>query len=264
MRRHLLILAVSLAAALVMPAGASAACSGSDVQPTPENLDQVAATTLCLVNEQRSANGLNPLAAQDELAQASLDYSQLMVDEQFFAHESPEGSVLTQRLTDSGYLGGDGAWIVGENIAWGESYLGSPGSIVAAWMNSPGHRTNILSPDYDEIGIGIAVGVPTSTNDGGTYTTDFGHRDNGDSDGVDDGTDPADGTGGLAVDDTVVDDTPAPVATKHTVSKTAVKHKTTKHKAKSKAKVACKLAGHRGASRQTRCLAVLKHRQRTR
>lgn len=260
MRRHLLILAVSLTAALVMPAGASAACSGGDAQPTPENLAQVAGTTLCLINEQRVANGLTPLAAQDELTQASMDYSALMVDEQFFAHESPEGTVLAQRLTDAGYLGGDGAWVVGENIAWGESYLGSPGAIVAAWMNSPGHRVNILSPDYDEIGIGIAVGVPTSTSDGGTYTTDFGHRDNGDS-GIDDGTGASDG--GLAADDTGLADTP-PTAKKHppAASRTAAKRKGAKPKPKSK--VACKLAGHRGASRQTRCLAALKHRKRTR
>ena len=131
MRRHLLILVATAAAALSLPAGAFAACPGADAQPNPENLDQVATATLCLINEERVANALPALARQAELEQASIDYSELMVDQQFFAHESPTGSVLTQRLTDAGYLGGDAAWIVGENIAWGESYLASPANIVS-------------------------------------------------------------------------------------------------------------------------------------
>ena len=99
-----------------------------------------------------------------------------MVSEQFFAHVSPDGSELTDRLTGVGYLGNPGSWIVGENIAWGESYLATPGAIVKAWMNSPPHRANILNGDYSDIGLGIALGTPASSNPGATYTTDFGHR----------------------------------------------------------------------------------------
>lgn len=256
MRRHLLVLAATAAAALSLPAGAFAACSGADAQPSPENLDQIAVTTLCLLNEQRAENGLQALAGQAELEQASADYSELMVDQQFFAHESPTGSVLTQRLTDSGYLGGDGAWIVGENIAWGESYLGTPGAIVTAWMNSAGHRANILSPDYDEIGVGIAVGVPTSANDGATYTTDFGHRD-GTADEVVGVDESADGTGGEAVD--------AAAVTQRTPAGRRAAHRSTARAKAKKARASCKPVARRGAARQGlrgRCLGTSKHRTR--
>ena len=269
MRRHLLIAAVAAVAALSLPAGAAAACSGVNVQPTPENLDAVSATTLCLINEQRADNGLPALSRQDQLDQASVDYSQLMVDQQFFAHVSPDGGVLTQRLTDAGYLGGDGAWVVGENIAWGESYLGTPGAIVAAWMNSPGHRANILSTDYDEIGVGIAIGVPTSSNDGATYTTDFGRRDGDGSDPVDDG-EIADTEGGESADPDAA--TPKPTATKHRTapvrkaSRAGAQRKASRHKAAT-LKASCKPSTHRGAGRiapRTRCLGKARNRTRHR
>ena len=264
MRRHLLILLATAAAALCLPAGAFAACSGAAVQPNAENLDQIAATTLCLLNEQRAGKGLPALKEQTELDQASVDYSELMVDQQFFAHVSPSGSVLTQRLTDAGYLGPEGAWIVGENIAWGESYLGTPGAIVTAWMNSPGHRDNILSSDYDEIGIGIAVGVPTSDNDGATYTTDFGHRDAVDDETFATTDDTADGTGGQPADPAATDKRQG--ATRRTTGvRKAAKRPAARPKAKVRAQATCKAVAHRAAARQTpraHCLAALKRRAR--
>ncbi len=264
MRRHLVILVATAVVALTLPAGAFAACSGIDVQPTVENLDQVSATTLCLINQQRTDNGLPALSQQSELDLASVDYSELMVDQQFFAHVSPAGSVLTQRLTDSGYLGGTGAWIVGENIAWGESYLATPGAIVTAWMNSPGHRANILSRDYDEIGVGIAIGVPTSNNSGATYTTDFGHRD--DDSGDDQGDAPADGTGGS----NALDPAPAtqPAAKRHTTGGRATSGTTKPARpATVKARSTCKPVMHRGAARQSlrgRCIVGARRRARHR
>jgi hypothetical protein len=99
-----------------------------------------------------------------------------MVDDHFFAHVSPDGGTLTDRLEVSGYLARPGGWTVGENIAWGESYLASPARIVQAWMDSPPHRENILSSEFEEIGLGIVTGVPFSSNAGATYTTDFGRR----------------------------------------------------------------------------------------
>jgi uncharacterized protein YkwD len=266
MRRHLSILFVIAAAALCLPAGAFAACPGAETQPNAENLDQIAATTLCLLNDQRAEKGLPALKAQAELEQASIDYSELMVDQQFFAHVSPAGSVLTQRLTDSGYLGGEGAWIVGENIAWGESYLGTPGAIVTAWMNSPGHRENILSSDYDEIGVGIAIGVPSSANDGATYTTDFGHRDAADDDTVAGSDEDSSATGGEPADTTATVTRPGSTRRATAVRK-APKRVAPKAKAKVKAQTSCKAVAHRAAARQTpraRCLAALKRRARHR
>ncbi len=177
MRRLPTLLAVLVVAALAVPSAALAGdCPGADVRPAADNLPQVAQTTLCLLNAERAAKGLAAVSEQAQLTNASAAYSALMVSEQFFAHVSPEGSELTDRLTGAGYLGSPGSWVVGENIAWGESYLASPGSIVKAWMNSPPHRANILNGDYSDIGLGIALGTPASSNPGATYTTDFGHR----------------------------------------------------------------------------------------
>ncbi len=178
MRRCALLLVSSLAlAAMAAPSSALADdCAGADLQPTDANVAQVAQATLCLLNVQRGAAGLAPLSEQAQLDQASTAYSQLMVKQGFFAHVTPDGKQLTDRLTDAGYLGQPGSWVVGENIAWGESYLATPREIMKAWMNSAGHKANILSADYREVGLGIATGVPTSSNGGATYTTDFGNR----------------------------------------------------------------------------------------
>lgn len=175
-RLSMLVSLVAIAALAGTPSANAATCTGGDVRPALDNIAQIAETTLCLINDQRATAGLAPVTEQAQLTKASAAYSGLMVKEQFFAHVSPEGSELTDRLTDVGYLGHPGSWMVGENIAWGESYLATPAEIVKAWMNSPPHRANILNGDYEEIGLGIAIGTPSTPNPGATYTTDFGRR----------------------------------------------------------------------------------------
>ena len=65
-------------------------------------------------------------------------------------------------------------------IAYGTGALGTPRSIVTAWMNSPGHRANILDSSYRETGLGAVAQVPASLSErqsGGIYTQDFGAHD---------------------------------------------------------------------------------------
>ena len=52
--------------------------------------------------------------------------------------------------------------------------LGTPRTMVRLWMNSPGHKANILRRAYREIGVGVVTGTPTGSSRGATYTTDFG------------------------------------------------------------------------------------------
>jgi uncharacterized protein YkwD len=179
-RRHLTVAATAaVALALAVPAGASAsACADTELLPTAETLPRVAASTLCLLNEQRAAAGLRPVAENAALTRASRDYSQLMVDLKFFAHESPDGTDVVDRVTRAGYLRpNEGGWVVGENLAWAQGNLASPRNVVQAWMDSPGHRHNILSGDYQEIGVGIVLGTPYPGPPGATFTTDFGARE---------------------------------------------------------------------------------------
>jgi uncharacterized protein YkwD len=170
-------------AALLVPAGAAGAqapsstCAGADTPAVAGNEPAMDQATLCLLNQQRAAAGLPALSENPQLDQASTAYSHLMVAESFFDHVSPQGSTMVQRLTAVGYLPGTGGWAAGENIAWGEGPLATPRSIMTAWMNSPPHRANILSPAYAEIGLGVAIGAPTGDTAGAaTYTTDFGRH----------------------------------------------------------------------------------------
>ena len=178
-RRHAATFLVAAVAALAAPAGAQAhaqdaACPGADVVPAAGNLTQVASATLCLLNDERAAAGLHPLTVAQGLTQPSASYSARMVSENFFAHVAPDGATLTDRLEAGGYIEPDGDWTVGENIAWGQGDISTARSIMIAWMNSPGHRENILTPEFSEVGIGIVPGTPGDTSWGATYTTDFG------------------------------------------------------------------------------------------
>ena len=174
-RRSAALLSALAALALAAPSAASAAdCPGADVVPAAGTLEQTAQATLCLLNNERAAHGLGPLARNAILDRVSAAYSQRMVAENFFAHTAPDGSTLTMRVRGSGYLRPNTGWAIGENIAWGQGPLSTARSTVAAWMDSPGHRENILAADYREIGIGIVPGTPGDTSWGATYTTDFG------------------------------------------------------------------------------------------
>lgn len=174
-RRRLAAVAALAALALCAPATARADdCAGADLVPAADNVAVVGQATLCLLNQERAANGVGPLVENPALSSASTGYSQRMVAQGFFAHESPDGGTLVDRLTAVGYLGADDAWVVGENIGWGQASLATARSMVDAWMNSPGHRENLLSADYRQVGLGLALGTPADQTWGATYTTDFG------------------------------------------------------------------------------------------
>jgi uncharacterized protein YkwD len=155
-----------------------ASCTGGSLEPTSENLEHIERATLCLVNAERRARGLRQLRPNRRLARAALGHVREMVARQFFAHDSPSGRSVGDRIRGTGYLAGSIAWTVGENLAWGSGSLARPRAIVDAWMASPGHRANILNRSFSEIGVGIVVGAPLvrSMPAAATYNTDFGMR----------------------------------------------------------------------------------------
>jgi uncharacterized protein YkwD len=176
MHRRCIVALALLALALGAPGVAAADCPGADAVPAADNLPAIGQTTLCLVNEQRSAHGIRALRVNARLSNASAGYSKRMVAQAFFDHEAPDGTTLVQRLTSVGYLDGGDDWVVGENIGWGQGPLSTPRAMVDAWMNSAGHRRNILAADFAEIGLGLAMGTPVDATWGATYTTDFGRK----------------------------------------------------------------------------------------
>ena len=181
MRKSLCAGVLVLAAALSIASPASAApCAGADQVPSAGSLDEARDATLCLLNAERARRGLRPLHANRRLRHAAERYSRHMVRFNFFDHVSRvNGSTLMSRVRRTDYLADARGWALGENIAWGADHRGTPAEIVDSWMHSAGHRANILSRNYSEIGVGIAPGAPAQLPDGmaaATYTTDFGAR----------------------------------------------------------------------------------------
>jgi uncharacterized protein YkwD len=143
--------------------------------PAPGTAGAVAEATLCLLNGERADHGLAPLTPNARLAAAASAYAQDLVAGSYFSHTGRDGSGVRERIERTGYLPSDRAWRIGENLAWGTGVLAMPASIVEAWMNSPGHRDNILNPAYREIGIGVVAGNPAARDGAGaTYATEFG------------------------------------------------------------------------------------------
>ena len=158
-------------------AAPGAACEGTSLRPSEANLEVIRTATLCLVNRERSAHGEGLLGSNTDLQHAAQGHSESMASASYFEHAGPGGSFV-ERIMDSGYLPGPNAlYNVGENIAYGSLQDATAGSIVAAWMASPGHRANILNSAFREVGTGIVPRLPASLGGGeagAIYTEDFG------------------------------------------------------------------------------------------
>ena len=134
---------------LILAVLALAAC-----QPTPPPTPTVtmaqaavpASGMAALINQQRAANGLGPVTEDARLSRASRDHAQDMVTNDYFSHRGLNGSDLGTRARAAGYN-----CVAAENIAWGQQ---SEVEVMTAWMNSPGHRRNILLRDAEEFGVG--------------------------------------------------------------------------------------------------------------
>jgi len=173
--RPALALALALTLSLVGAPVASAACSSASASVNTASKRALVRATLCVLNVERAKHHLRPLRLNRKLASAARGHSGSMTSRHYFSHDSLNGASFLDRIRRTGYLRGARSWNVGENIAWGSGRLSTPRAIGRAWMNSPGHRANILSRSFRAIGIGIAAGTP-SGGGGATYTTDFGRR----------------------------------------------------------------------------------------
>ncbi|MFF3941463.1 sigma-70 family RNA polymerase sigma factor [Streptomyces phaeofaciens] len=122
------------------------------------------AQVIALVNEERASAGCGPLTEDGLLRKAAQGHSEDMAARDFFDHTNPDGADPGQRITAAGYR-----WSTyGENIAKGQQ---SAESVMTSWMNSPGHRANILNCDFKNIGVGIHDGAG-----GPWWTQNFGAK----------------------------------------------------------------------------------------
>ena len=115
----------------------------------PSQNGNVQQQILTLVNVERKKANLQPLTLNNKLGQAAQNHTNDMVSKSYFSHTSPSGGTMTSRVNAVGYVYST----IGENIAAGGS---TATATMTQWMNSPGHRANILNPKFRELGVGYA------------------------------------------------------------------------------------------------------------
>ncbi|HEX6782519.1 MAG TPA: CAP domain-containing protein [Solirubrobacterales bacterium] len=167
---------VALVAAALLPAlalapgtAAAAACPGEGDTGASAAAQEKA--MLCLVNRAREGRGLDAMSAPPSLARAADRKSGDILRCDEFSHEACWRE-FTFWLDRVGYRG----CREGENIAYASGTYATPRTIFRLWMNSAGHRRNILGP-YREIGIGLRVGTLGDVDGTHVWTQEFGSRD---------------------------------------------------------------------------------------
>ncbi len=118
----------------------------ADARPRPD----LEAQMLELINRERAAEGLDPLAADPELTPVARAHSADMFARGYFAHNTPEGATPFDRMRAAGVS----FRVAGENLALAPTLTLAHNGL----MNSPGHRANILRPEFGRVGIGILDG----------------------------------------------------------------------------------------------------------
>lgn len=116
------------------------------------------------VNRLREAHGLMALEFNESLLTVARDYSRRMAEEKFFAHTDPEGLTVRQRVDRARIK-----WrMIGENLAYSNGFTNPVAASVTGWMDSPGHRKNMLDPDFRQTAIGVWI-----SSDGTVYFTEI-------------------------------------------------------------------------------------------
>jgi len=120
--------------------------NGSTEENIPEDSEHAFIQRVVdLVNVERAKEGLSPLTVNKKVQAAAQVRAKEC--EQYFSHTRPNGSSFATALREQGVSYRN----AGENIAWGQR---SPEEVVNAWMNSAGHRKNIMNPNFTTIGVG--------------------------------------------------------------------------------------------------------------
>ncbi len=121
--------------------------AGSSMTATEYSLAQ---QVLALTNQERTAVGLSALAWDDTAAEVAFLHSLDMDVRSFFAHDNPDGETPWDRMRSAGITFS----YAGENIAYGYP---NAAAVMDGWMNSQGHRENILRPQFTRLGVGVHI-----------------------------------------------------------------------------------------------------------
>jgi uncharacterized protein YkwD len=178
-----LALAAVAALLLAIPASASAdgpwdsllapesACPGQSDVSAPADAQE--ATMLCMHNYARAAAGLGPFHAIGKLRVSAGRKAKDLKGCDDFSHEACGRSTFYW-VRKVGFA--RGTYGVGENLAWGTGEFGSVGAIMSNWLNSDEHRDILLTPKYDDLGIGMVQGRFQGQGGAQVWVTHFGFR----------------------------------------------------------------------------------------
>jgi uncharacterized protein YkwD len=116
-------------------------------------VEQLEQQCLEQINRQREARGVPILRFSPELLQLARYYSWRMAEEKFFSHTDPEGRTIRERVSEYGIK-----WqVLGENLAYSNGYVNPVAASLHGWMDSPGHRKNILDSTFNYTAIGAWI-----------------------------------------------------------------------------------------------------------
>lgn len=177
-------------------------CVGIATVPTSSQTSVTRKAIACLINAERAARGLRPLKLSSDLTSAATAHAQDMVKETYFAHVSPAGETLVDRLRQAGYLsaaalkkaedaakgavqGAQGtvqgaqqkaAFVAGETLAFGTGKAVTARALVRKWMANASNRATLLNSRVRQLGVGIVRGAPRASfgDDGVTIVTNLG------------------------------------------------------------------------------------------
>jgi uncharacterized protein YkwD len=180
---------VVLLVALLVPASALAASSagatgtaqGATTASTSSVTRAPSLEELLLreINAVRARKGLGDLTSSQALSRSAAAHSRAMATYGFFSHESRNGATFSERIKRF-YAPRSKAWTVGENLAMFGGATPSAGAIVNAWMNSPGHRANLLRGLFHDAGVAVMFNPAAGGVFGGEstwiVTLDLGSR----------------------------------------------------------------------------------------
>jgi uncharacterized protein YkwD len=125
------------------------------------------APVVALFNEQRAAHGLAPLRADPKLSEVAAAHSADMLQSGYFAHDDAHGTWdarIRRSVTRSE---------VGEILSFGSGEYATPAGMVKSWMQSPEHRSIILTADLHRVGLGVATGHYDGQDGVSLATADF-------------------------------------------------------------------------------------------
>jgi uncharacterized protein YkwD len=116
------------------------------------------------VNRVRARVGLEPFEFDESLLRIARDYSRRMAEENFFSHDDPDGHTVRERVT-----GANIRWrVLGENLSYSRGYVNPVAVSMTGWMDSPGHRRNLLDRTFRQTAIGAWI-----SDNGTVYFTEI-------------------------------------------------------------------------------------------